>query len=525
MTAFAFVFPGQGSQSVGMLDAWGDHPAVAATLQEASAALGEDIGRLIHDGPKEQLDLTTNTQPVMLTAGIAAYRAWRAEGGATPAAVAGHSLGEYTALVAAGVLTLADALPLVRLRATAMQEAVPVGVGAMAAILGLDARGRARRLQGRRRRRAARSSRRSTSTTRSRSSSPARKAGVDKACEMLKAAGAKRALPLPVSAPFHSSLMKPAARAPARGAGRGHAARAGDSRRQQRRRRHAGRRRRDPRRAGAPGRRPGALGRGRAGAARRAASPTSSSAARARCSPAWPSASTPTLVTARRLRSGHAGRSEGAAGMSDRQRRQRADRAGHRRLARHRPRHRAGARRARLPRDRHRHQRRRRAGDHRGAGRPFRLQGVKLDVNDAAGVTALVDGIVKEYGGLHVLVNNAGITRDDLAMRMKDDDWDAVHDTNLKSVFRMSREVMRPMMKQRFGRIINITSVVGASGNAGQANYAAAKAGVAGMTRALARELGSRNITVNCVAPGFIETDMTDVLPEAQKAALLRRSR
>jgi len=121
-----------------------------------------------------------------------------------------------------------------------------------------------------------------------------------------------------------------------------------------------------------------------------------------------------------------------------------------------------------------------------------------------------------------VLVNNAGITRDGLAMRMKDDDWDAVHDTNLKSVFRMSREVMRPMMKQRFGRIVNITSVVGASGNAGQANYAAAKAGVAGMTRALARELGSRNITVNCVAPGFIETDMTDVLPEAQKAALLQ---
>ena len=150
-------------------------------------------------------------------------------------------------------------------------------------------------------------------------------------------------------------------------------------------------------------------------------------------------------------------------------------------------------------------------------------KGVKLDVNDGAGVTALVDGIIKEYGGLHVLVNNAGITRDGLAMRMKDDDWDEVTDTNLKSVFRMSREVMRPMMKQRFGRIINITSVVGASGNPGQANYAAAKAGVAGMTRALARELGSRGITVNCVAPGFIETDMTDVLPEAQKAALMQQ--
>lgn len=135
--------------------------------------------------------------------------------------------------------------------------------------------------------------------------------------------------------------------------------------------------------------------------------------------------------------------------------------------------------------------------------------GRTLDVTQAAAGDALVDAIVKEYGGLQVLVNNAGITRDNLAMRMKDEDWDAVMETNLKGVFRMSRSVMRTMMKQRYGRIINITSVVGASGNAGQANYAAAKAGVAGMTRALARELGSRNITVNCIAPGFIETDMT----------------
>nr|MDP9125926.1 3-oxoacyl-[acyl-carrier-protein] reductase [Pseudomonadota bacterium] len=148
---------------------------------------------------------------------------------------------------------------------------------------------------------------------------------------------------------------------------------------------------------------------------------------------------------------------------------------------------------------------------------------LKFDVADALACQRAVEECIEKLGGVHVLVNNAGITRDGLAMRMKDDDWDAVHDTNLKSVFRMAREVMRPMMKQRFGRIINITSVVGASGNAGQANYAAAKAGVAGMTRALARELGSRNITVNCVAPGFIETDMTDVLPAAQKAALLQQ--
>jgi 3-oxoacyl-[acyl-carrier protein] reductase len=147
--------------------------------------------------------------------------------------------------------------------------------------------------------------------------------------------------------------------------------------------------------------------------------------------------------------------------------------------------------------------------------------GETLDVNDAAGVDALVANIVKTRGGLHVLVNNAGITRDNLAMRMKDDEWDAVLDTNLKAVFRMSRAVMRTMMKQRYGRIISITSVVGASGNPGQANYAAAKAGVAGMTRALARELGSRHITVNCIAPGFIETDMTAQLADEQQKALL----
>jgi len=147
--------------------------------------------------------------------------------------------------------------------------------------------------------------------------------------------------------------------------------------------------------------------------------------------------------------------------------------------------------------------------------------GKNLNVTDALAIDVLIDSLVKEHGGLQVLVNNAGITRDMLAMRLKDDDWDAVLDTNLKAVFRMSRAVMRTMMKQRYGRIISITSVVGASGNAGQTNYAAAKAGVAGMTRALARELGSRGITVNCIAPGFIETDMTANLPEEQQKTLL----
>jgi len=148
-------------------------------------------------------------------------------------------------------------------------------------------------------------------------------------------------------------------------------------------------------------------------------------------------------------------------------------------------------------------------------------QGHVLDVTAGNSGEQLVDALVKQHGGLHILVNNAGITRDTLAMRMKDEDWDAVVDTNLKAVFTMSRAVMRAMMKQRYGRIVNITSVVGASGNPGQANYAAAKAGVAGMTRALARELGSRNVTVNCVAPGFIATDMTAGLNDGQQQAIL----
>ena len=214
MKPFAFVFPGQGSQSVGMLDAWGDDPVVTETVREASDALSEDIGKLIREGPKEALALTTNTQPVMLLAGVAAYRVWMARTGAAPQAVAGHSLGEYSALVAAGVLTMAQAAPLVRLRARAMQEAVPVGSGAMAAVLGLDAT-------------------KVVATCAEVSegfgpdslevveaanfNDPAQtviagsKAAVERACEVLKTRGARRALTLPVSAPFHSSLMRPAA--------------------------------------------------------------------------------------------------------------------------------------------------------------------------------------------------------------------------------------------------------------------------------------------------------------------------
>ena len=210
MKPFAFVFPGQGSQSVGMLEAWGDHAAVRRTLDEASAALDLDVGRLIREGPKSELDLTTNTQPVMLTAGIACYRAWLEETDVKPAVVAGHSLGEYSALVAAGAISFADALPLVRFRAQAMQEAVPVGQGAMAAILGLDA---ATVVAG-----CAQAATETGEAVQAANFNDPKqtviagtKAGVDRACELLKTAGAKRALLLAVSAPFHSALMKPAA--------------------------------------------------------------------------------------------------------------------------------------------------------------------------------------------------------------------------------------------------------------------------------------------------------------------------
>ena len=217
MKSFAFVFPGQGSQFVGMLDAWGNHPVVVQTIQEASDALGQDMGRLIKDGSKEELALTTNTQPVMLIAGVAAYRVWMVETGLAPALVAGHSLGEYAALVASAALTLTQAAPLVRFRAQAMQNAVPVGTGAMAAVLGLDAI------------KIIAVCARITSATAQfdlqenevveavnfndpmQTVIAGSKAAVDKACEVVKAEGAKRALLLQVSAPFHSSLMQPAA--------------------------------------------------------------------------------------------------------------------------------------------------------------------------------------------------------------------------------------------------------------------------------------------------------------------------
>jgi [acyl-carrier-protein] S-malonyltransferase len=206
--SFAFVFPGQGSQSVGMMAAYGDSPVVRATFDEASAALGEDLWTMVAEGPAEKLALTVNTQPIMPTAGVAAWRLWESLGGKMPAVVAGHSLGEYSALVAAGALTLSDAVPLVRLRAAAMQEAVPAGTGAMAAILGLDDDGIAA---------ACAEAAQGEVVEPVNFNAPGQtviaghKSAVERACEACKARGAKRAVLLPVSAPFHSSLLKPAA--------------------------------------------------------------------------------------------------------------------------------------------------------------------------------------------------------------------------------------------------------------------------------------------------------------------------
>jgi [acyl-carrier-protein] S-malonyltransferase len=214
MTTFAFVFPGQGSQSVGMLDAWNDHPVVEATLKEASEALGQDLGQLIHEGPKETLALTTHTQPVMLVAAVAAYRVWVAEGGARPSFVAGHSLGEYSALVASEVLSLSQAVPLVRLRAQAMQDAVGVGAGAMAAVLGLQASqvvDICKQAQAEFAPDGGEVVQAANFNDPSQTVISGSQQAVEKACELLKAAGAKRTLLLPVSAPFHCAMMEPAA--------------------------------------------------------------------------------------------------------------------------------------------------------------------------------------------------------------------------------------------------------------------------------------------------------------------------
>src|ERR1044071_2640713 len=474
----AMVFPGQGSQAVGMLRGYEGLPEVEKVRSEAAQALGADFIQLLDDGPAEKLNQTVNTQPAMGTAGYAAYRARRAPRAAQRAGGAGHTLRQYTALVAPGAIEFRDCLPLVRFRAQSMQEAVPEGRGAMAAILMLDddqvraacaaaaggGRARHRSMQGEGR-------------------------------QARNAAAGERAVPLLA---HEAGGGKARALSPVRGS-RGPE----NLRHQQRRCRDRSRAGKDQGRARAAGGRARALGRDDPEDARDGRDPRD------------------------RVRAGQGARRHDQAhlarGAVVHARRPGIARTGAQMLEN----------RIALV-----------TGASRGIGHAIAEQlakdgakvigtstseegakkvpgiGMVLDVRDAAQTESLITAIQKQHGDIAILVNNAGITRDNLALRMKDAEFDEVIDINLRAVFRLSRAVMRGMMKARWGRIISVTSVVGASGNAGQANYAAAKAAVAGMTRSLARELGSRNITVNCVAPGFIDTDMTRALSDEQKKAL-----
>jgi 3-oxoacyl-[acyl-carrier protein] reductase len=519
MTRFAFVFPGQGSQSVGMMAPFEALPQVRQVFGEASAILGQDLWSLTANGPAEELNRTVNTQPVMLTAGYALLRAWRAAGGPEPALLAGHSLGEYAALVASQALCLQDALPLVRFRAQAMQEAVPEGTGGIAAILGLDddairsvcadaAQGQVLEA--------------ANFNAPSQVVIAGHRQAVERGMELAKARGAKRALLLPMSVPSHCSLMRDAAarlaerlagislqpprppRAEQRGCG---LSRGGGA--------HQGL-------PGAPAALPGALGGMHAGDAA-----------------AWyhardrmrtgrgPDRFEQAQCSGHRLRSVEGRRAARAAGAAAE-----VDGDGMKPLE---------GKFALV------------TGASRGIGRAIALElgrqgaavagtatsevgaaaitrllagdgirgkGYVLDVADEAAMQHLIESTQSEFGRLYALVNNAGITRDNLLMRMKDEEWDEIMNVNLKSVFRLCRLVVRDMLKAREGRIVNVTSVSGEMGNAGQTNYAAAKAGVVGFSKALAREIGSRNVTVNCVAPGFIDTDMTRALPQAQRQSV-----
>ncbi len=394
--SLAFVFPGQGSQSLGMLAELGAQQAlVRDTFAEASEALGYDLWALVQNGPEEHLNQTDKTQPAILTVSIALWRLWLAEGGARPAFVAGHSLGEYSALVTAESLAFADAVKLVERRGQLMQQAVPAGQGGMAAILGLeDADVLAACAEG------ARSWQASTGA--------ARRASIPMAW-MASRRSPPRAPPWPEREKGENPMSLQGKVALVTGASRG----IGQAI---------------------------ALELGRLGA----------------------------VVI------GTATSASGAEKIAETLK----------------------------------------ANGVEGAG-------LVLDVSSDESVAATLEHIQQHLGQPLIVVNNAGITRDNLLVRMKDDEWFDVVNTNLNSLYRLSKAVLRGMTKARWGRIINIGSVVGAMGNAGQTNYAAAKAGLEGFTRALAREVGSRAITVNAVAPGFIDTDMTRELPEAQREALL----
>ena len=528
----ALVFPGQGSQAVGMGKALAEaFPAAREVFEQVDAALGESLSKLIFEGPEAELTLTANAQPALMATSLAALRALESEAGldvARDAAfVAGHSLGEYSALCAAGALTLEDTARLLRIRGAAMQQAVPVGEGAMAAILGLEfdavtaiaaeAAKRRRRLRGRQRQR-----RRPGGDLRREGGGRAGDGDRQSQGRQARAAAAGvGAVPL---------------RADAAG-GRRDGGGAGDDDDSQRRRF-----RWSPMSAPAPLSDPEAIraslvaqvtgavrwresvqfmaaqgvdrfveigaGKVLAGLVKRIADerergqasgrrPTSKPIRRRAPSEGAPNEERPRLcsISRERRRSSPAPRAASAARSRARCTRQGATVA--------------------LSGTRARRWRRSPANSARA------LMSLPCDLADAAAVEALVPAAEAAMGSLDILVNNAGVTRDNLFMRMKDAEWDTVIAVDLTAAFRLSRACLRGMMRRRFGRIIGITSIVGVTGNPGQGNYAAAKAGMIGMSKALAAEVASRGITVNCIAPGFIASPMTDALNDKQREAIL----
>jgi 3-oxoacyl-[acyl-carrier protein] reductase len=513
----AFVFPGQGSQSVGMLAKLAEQSAVIrATFDEASQVLGYDLWQLASQGPAEELNATERTQPAMLAAGIATWRLWLERERVMPAMVTGHSLGEFTALTAAGSIDFSTCVDLVRFRGKAMQEAVPLGTGSMAALLGLeDAEVEA----------ACNEAAQGSVVEAVNFNAPGQvviageKAAVLRAIEKAKARGAKRAIELPVSVPSHSSLMRAAGqrlgerlaatdiRAPrlrylsavdARehtqpddilepgaldGDGRGPRRRWGAPDRRMRSGRRAGgidqTHRKGPRHADFRARHPGILhgrryrGRSLRNQMLQNANLQNDVALVTGASRGIGQAIAATLANAGARVVGTATSEAGAAGIT--------------------------------------------------AALGDKGRGAVLDVSSAASIDALLADLDARNEMPTILVNNAAITRDMLLLRMKPEDWDAVITTNLTSVFRLSKGVLKRMMKERRGRIVSLTSIVGLTGNPGQANYAAAKAGILGFTKSLAKEIASRGVTVNAVAPGFIDTDMTRALNDEQRAALTQQ--
>ena len=532
MTA-AFTFPGQGSQAVGMGKALAEaFPAARAVFDEVDAALGEKLTAIIWDGPAETLQLTENAQPALMAVSIATLRVLETEAGFSvgrdAAFVAGHSLGEYSALAAAGSLSIADTARLLRTRGLAMQKAVPVGAGAMAALLGLDYEAAV----------AVASEAAQGQVCQAANDNgggqvvvSGDKAAVERALEIAKTKGAKRAMLLPVSAPFHCKLMQPAAdamakaladvtiKAPAVAAGVQRAGRADHRSRRDppppdragHRHRalarvgglHGGSRRdavfRDRRRQGAE--RPGQAHRRRRGRRFRRRARTILPRPRTR----WQLRA---LRAAPRRRlsmfdlTGRTALVTGATGGIGGAIAQALHAQGATVAI-------SGTRREVL--------------DALAAKLGERVHVLPCNLSDSAEVEALVPAAEAAMGQVDILVANAGITRDNLFVQLRDEDWDDVIKVNLTATFRLARAATKLMMRKRFGRIIAITSIVGVTGNPGQANYTASKAGLIGMIKTLGAEYAKRNVTANCIAPGFIKTPMTDALNDKQRETILSK--